>query len=99
MNGQFNPPLDEGIARYVEVLNAEGIETFESCQGGAGHAVDRPMVRFAGNQAQGIEALGIALRHRFPVAELRRSWPILDGEPTGPHWELVFVPTSPALRG
>jgi len=30
----YEPPLDPGIARYVEVLNGNGIETFESCEGG-----------------------------------------------------------------
>jgi hypothetical protein len=29
----------------------------------------------------------------LPVTELRRVWPILDGEPTGPWWELTFSPT------
>lgn len=28
------------------------------------------------------------------VKELRRVWPLLDGELTGPYWEMTF--TSPA---
>jgi hypothetical protein len=35
---EYDPPLDPGIRRYVEVLNEAGVETFESCQGGEGHA-------------------------------------------------------------
>jgi len=31
---QFEPPLDEGIRDIVLTLVANGIETFESCEGG-----------------------------------------------------------------
>lgn len=34
----FDPPLDYGIARVVSVLREAGVETYESCRGGAGHA-------------------------------------------------------------
>ncbi len=30
--------LDPGIRRYVGALAAAGVETFESCEGGEGHA-------------------------------------------------------------
>lgn len=30
---EFSPPLDKGIAPYVELLTERGIETFESCEG------------------------------------------------------------------
>jgi hypothetical protein len=42
------PELDPGIAPYVDALRAEGVETFESCEGGDGHAYPEPTVRFAG---------------------------------------------------
>lgn len=83
-------PLDPGVARFVEVLAENGIETYESCQGGAGHAYAEPAVRFHGGQGVGFRALAIAQAHGLPVAELRRLWSIIDGEPTGPHWELTF---------
>lgn len=35
---EYDPPLDQGIASAVHALAAAGIETFESCQGGEGHA-------------------------------------------------------------
>jgi hypothetical protein len=35
--------LDPGIAEYVRVLLAQGVETFESCQGGPGHAYTEPV--------------------------------------------------------
>lgn len=86
----FESPLDAGIARFVEVLASNGIETYESCQGGPGHAYAEPAIRFHGAQGEGFRALAIAQAHGLPVSELRRLWSIIDGEPTGPHWELVF---------
>ena len=86
----FDPPLDVGIRHAVEVLNAAGIETFESCEGGHGHAYAEPTVRFHGDRSEGYRALAAAMQTGLPVLELRRVWPILDGEPTGPWWELTF---------
>ena len=83
--------FDEGIRHCVEELRNGGVETFESCEGGEGHAYPQPTVRFHGYRAEGLRALAIALEGRLPVAELRRVWPIIDGEPTGPYWELTFV--------
>jgi hypothetical protein len=86
----FSPPLDPGIKREVEVLRAAGVETFESCQGGEGHAYPQPTVRFYGNRAEGMVALGAAIRAGLDVCDLRRVWPVIDGEPTGPWWEITF---------
>lgn len=83
-------PLDLGIARYVKVLRDAGVETFESCEGGEGHAYPEPTVRFHGGQGDGLKALGVALNHRLPVLALRRTWPVYDGGPNGPYWELTF---------
>jgi hypothetical protein len=83
--------LDAGIAPYVEALRAAGVETVESCEGGPGHAAVEPTVWFHGERAEGFRALAVCVQHQLPVAALRRSWPILDGEPTGPYWELVFT--------
>jgi len=84
-------PLDPGIKDYVETLAAAGVETFESCEGGEGHSMPEPTVRFHGQRDEGFRALAIALQRGFPVADLRRYWPIIDGEPTGPYWELTFA--------
>jgi hypothetical protein len=89
--------LDPGIAPYVEVLRAAGVETFESCQGGDGHAFPEPTVRFHGEHAEGFRALGVALQHRLPVIDLRRTWSIEDREPTGPHWEMTFAVSATGL--
>lgn len=42
----FNPPLDDGIREIVIVLVKNGVETFESCEGGPGHAFPEATVRF-----------------------------------------------------
>jgi hypothetical protein len=88
----YDPPLDAEIQRYVEILNAAGIETFESCHGGPGHAYPEPTIRFHGERAEGFRALAVALQHDFPVAALRRIWRVIDREPTGPSWEMTFHP-------
>src|SRR6266511_4707925 len=79
--------LDAGVAPYVQALQAAGIETFESCEGGPGHAVKDPTVWFNGERSEGFRALAVCIEHRLPAYELRRTWTIQDGEPTGPIWE------------
>ena len=86
----FDPPLDPGIADAVEVLNAVNVETFESCQGGEGHTYPEPTIRFHGDRSEGFRALAVALRAGLPVKSLRRAWPIVENEPTGPCWELTL---------
>lgn len=90
----FDPPLDPGIARAVQVLNEAGIETYESCEGGPGHAYPEPTVRFHGGRGEGFCALAVALDAGLVVGELRRVWTVLDGEPHGPTWELTFAITG-----
>jgi hypothetical protein len=80
----FDPPLDPGIHAAVVALRESGIETFESCEGGDGHAYGEPTIRFHGSRAEGLRALAAAMHSGLPVAELRRVWPVIDGEPTGP---------------
>lgn len=86
--------LDAGISGYVKTLMASGVETFESCEGGKGHAFHEPTIRFYGDRSEGHRAFAVAMQAGLPVVELRRSWPIIDGEPTGPWWELVFRPEA-----
>lgn len=92
---QFDPPLDAGIEPFVKYLVSKGIETFESCEGGSNHAYPEPTVRFHGARPEGYRAVSYALEAGFHVAALRRVWPVLDGELTGPYWELTLtVPAS-----
>ena len=50
-------PIDAGIRKEVDVLSRNGIETFESCEGGDGHAFFEPTIRFHGDQSEGFKAL------------------------------------------
>lgn len=88
---RYDSPLDPDIARHVKILAAAGVETFESCQGGSGHSMPEPTVRFHGGKSEGFRALDVALKNDLPVLDLRRYWAIIDGEPTGPYWEMVFL--------
>lgn len=83
--------LDPGISKEVMTLREWKVETFESCQGGKGHAFLEPTVRFHGNRAEGMRAYAAALQSGLIPSELRRVWTVLDGELTGPCWELTFV--------
>ncbi len=91
MRELFDVPLDEGIAHHVYLLRAGGIETYESCQGGEGHAFPDPTIRFYGQHSEGFRALAWAMEHGLRPAELRRFWAVNDGEPTGPQWEITFA--------
>jgi hypothetical protein len=85
--------IDAGIIRTVLILAANGVETYESCQSGPGHCMLEPTVKFYGGQSRGFHALAVAEQFGLGVTELRRVWTVLDGEPTGPQWELTFRPT------
>ena len=89
---EYEPPLDKGISDAVEVLVAAGVETFESCEGGGRHSYSEPTVRFYGDRSEVFRAMAVVIRAGLPVDDLRRVWPIIDGEPTGPWWELTFRP-------
>ena len=95
MTDSWETHLDEGIASIVRILRAGGVETFESCQGGPGHPYFEPTVRFHGEVAEGFRALAVALGAGLPVATIRRIWSVLDGEPRGPWWEIVFTRPRP----
>jgi hypothetical protein len=94
MTTSVHPPPDPGIAIAVETLRKAGVETFESCEGGDGHAYLEPTIRFHGDRTEGFRALAFAMQHGLRVNCLRRIWPVRDGEPTGPWWEITFIPTK-----
>lgn len=83
--------LDPGIAQAVHALQAGGIHTLESCEGGLGHAYPEPTVRFHGGPEEGVRALSVAIKAGLAVIDLRKVWPVIDNEPTGPWWELTFT--------
>ena len=91
----FDPPLDVesldiGIKDAVNILYSAGVETFESCQGGKGHAYSEPTIRFHGDRVEGLNAFAVAIRNNLNVSALRRIYTVLDGELTGPYWEITF---------
>lgn len=88
----FEPPLDEGIRDIVMILLANGVETFESCEGGSGHSFPWPTVRFEGASSEGLRALSVAIANGLPVDSLRRAWGVIDGSIHGPWWEMTFMP-------
>lgn len=90
--GIFDPPLDEGIRHIVVTLAQNGVETFESCEGGRGHSFPEPTVRFEGDTSEGLRALAVAIAHGLPVFRLRRVWGVIDGSVHGPWWEMTFHP-------
>ena len=87
---KFNPPLDKGIRKYVEILVSEGIETYESCESGKGHAYPEPTICFYGEIAEGFRAFAVAIENGLPVNEIRQFWSIQDQQPVGPDWAITF---------
>src|ERR1700734_2093573 len=83
----------------VEILSTNGVEPFESCKGGTGHAFYEPTIRFHGSHGEGFRALSVALQHGLKVCELRRYYSVEDGEPVGPHWEMTFLSEVTSPRG
>jgi hypothetical protein len=83
--------LDTGIEKAVTLLQQNGVETFESCEGGYGHSFPEPTIRFHGDSAEGFRALAIAQKNGLQVDQLRRYYQVQNGEPAGPYWELTFV--------
>lgn len=86
--------LDPGIRKYVLLLREAGIETFESCEGGDGHAFTEPTIRFYGNSTEGYRAFAAAMDRGLPVLNLRRSFQVIDGWLEGPWWEMTFRTTD-----
>lgn len=87
--------LDPGIRRAVLVLRRAGVETFESCEGGAGHAMPEPTVKFFGSSYEGFRAFAVAMENGLPVLSIRRAYGVTDGQLEGPWWEMTFLTTGP----
>lgn len=86
-------PIDPGIRRAVLVLRQAGIETFESCQGGEGHAFPEPTIKFSGGAWAGYKAFAVAMENGLPVARIQMVWNEVDKQLQGPWWEIVFSRT------
>lgn len=86
----YSPPLDINIEKEVNILAENGIETYESCEGGEGHSYSEPTIRFHGDKTEGFKALTIALQNGLKPSKIGRVWDIIDGEPIGAFWEMTF---------
>lgn len=83
--------LDPGIKSVVSFLNESGVETYESCEGGVGHAYLVPTIRFHGDKTEGYRVVSLLMQHDYMVSEVRRLWQVLDGELHGPFWEITLL--------
>lgn len=86
--------LDKGIALAVKVLIDNGVETFESCQGGKGHCFQYPTIRFFGDKTEGYRAFDALAKKGFRVICLQRSWSIDNNEIGAPYWQLELAETG-----
>ena len=82
--------LDPGIKDAVLILKEGGIETFESCQGGRGHACPEPTIRFFGNAFEGFKAFAIAKNHGLNVLSVSYEYSEVEGWLAGPYWRMTF---------
>ena len=84
--------LDPNISDIVLILIANGVETFASCEGGAGHTYLEPTVRFGwgADGAAGFRALAVVIENGLPIDALRHVWSIENDMPIGPFWEMTF---------
>lgn len=85
-------PLDRWVRYAVLVLHSSGVQTYESCQGGRGHAFPEPTVRFEGTEIEAFRAVEVARAHGLPVHHLRQFWRLTDGALEQPAWEMTFHP-------
>ena len=87
-------PLDSGIKEAVLILRGAGVETFESCEGGNGHAFDVPTIKFHGDAWAGYKAFAVAMEYGLPVRRIQRAYGVVNGQLEGPWWEIVFQTTG-----
>jgi hypothetical protein len=64
--------LDVGIRNAVKRLRDNGIETVESCEGGAWHAYPEPTIAFRVPPEAGWRALALCLAYGLPVKQTLR---------------------------
>jgi hypothetical protein len=82
--------MDAGIRDAVLILRRGGVETFESCEGGEGHAFPEPTVRFHGDAWAGYHAFSIAMQNGLRVSAIRHTYVAVEGQLHGPYWEITL---------
>lgn len=83
--------LDEGIKEAVRILIDNGIETFESCEGGKGHAFPEPTIRFEGDMFDCIRVLDICDKNNLNAHVSRYCFNRIDGILEKPFCEVIFL--------
>lgn len=86
--------IDQGIREAVLKLRAGGVETFESCEGGEGHAFAEPTVRFHGDAWAGYRAFAVAMENGLRPVSVRRVYDVISDQLVGAWWEIVFSPRT-----
>ncbi len=66
--------LDKGIKQAVIILNNHRFDTYESCQGGKGHAYPEPTIRFHGTEFDLIKAYEVCKAYGLNVFEVKRVY-------------------------
>jgi hypothetical protein len=66
--------LDEQIKPIVELLRKYGFNTYESCQGGEGHAFPQPTIRFEGDEFDLIRAYELCEHFGYRPSEVSRVY-------------------------
>ena len=95
---EFDSPLDAGISRAVIIANGAGFTTYESCEGGEGHAFPEPTVRGFGSYQEAMRAVLAMLDLALPVWELRQVWHVRDFRPPRPVLGHCFRPQVGGYR-
>ncbi len=84
--------IDAGVRHAVRVLNCRGVETQQSCEGGPGHAYDRPTIdcRARADDAAGFAALSALVDYGYDVESVALHWEVLHGRPYEIMWRVVL---------
>ena len=67
-------PIDDGIMPAVHIMWDNGFDTFESCEGGEGHAYFEPTIRFLGTEFDLIRAYEVWTANGLIVGEVKRVY-------------------------
>lgn len=90
--------LDEGIREAVGILMANGVDTFESCEGksegryhGKEHCFPEPTIRFHGDTFECIRVLDICEQNKLNAYECKYCFRRVDGVLDKPFCEVIFL--------
>ena len=94
----FYAALDEGIRFPVRVLHAHGVETGQSCQGGAGHSYEKPSIDLWGQPvelATAFHAMTVLTTYGLEPDSVALRWRVVNGLPVEPLWRVTLAKPCP----